>query len=127
VKARKVSCGHCGELRAVRRDGRLREHQGFAGARCAGGGRAAAIAVADAEPGDAVEFATGRQVRVAAVSVSRPAADDAAYVTIRHDAAGVPAGSPVPVLTVCFVDTIVRLAGTSTAVMPTLPAGGVAA
>jgi hypothetical protein len=72
------------------------------------------IAAGEAEPGDTVEFAGGRQARVAAVLPSPPADDSpACYVTIRHDPAGVPAGAPVPVLTVCFADTLVRLAGTT--------------
>ena len=39
MKARKAACGYCGELRAVRLDGRFREHAGTGGRRCAGGGR----------------------------------------------------------------------------------------
>jgi hypothetical protein len=50
----------------------------------------------------------------------------ACYVTIRHDGAGVAEGSPVPVLTVCFADTLVRLAGT-TAAVPAPADEGVAA
>ena len=48
----------------------------------------------------------------------------ACYVTIRHDTADAPAGSPV--LTVCFADTLVRLAGT-TAAAPAPADEGVAA
>jgi len=116
VKARKAACSYCGELRAVRLDGRFREHPGTGGRRCAGGGRAVVIVVGEAVPGDVIEFVTGRRARVAAVLTPRPADDSlACYVTIRHDGAGVAEGVPVPVLTVCFADTLVRLAGTTTA------------
>jgi hypothetical protein len=104
VKARKAPCGYRGEPRAVRLDGRFREHMATGGWRCAGGGRAVVIAIGEAQPGDVIEFAGGRQARVAAVLTPRPADDSPArYVTIRHDPAG---------LTVCFVDTLVRLAST---------------
>ena len=127
MKARKAACGCCGELRAVRLDGRFREHAGTGGRRCSGGGRVVAITAGEARPGDVIEFVTGRQARVAAVLVPPPAEDPAVcYVTIRHDTADAPAGSPVPVLTVCFADTLVRLAGTTAA--PPVPADeGVAA
>jgi hypothetical protein len=112
VKARKAACGYCGKPRPVRLDGRFREHPGAAGRRCAGGGRVVVITAGEAEPGDVVEFAGGRRARIAAVLPPRPAdGSRACYVTIRHDAAGVPAGAPVPVLTVCFADALVRLAG----------------
>lgn len=116
MKARKAPCGYWGELRAVRLDGRFREHMETGGWRCAGGGRAVVIAAGEAQPGDVIEFVTGRQARVAAVLSPRPAdGSPACYVTICHDTAGVPAGSPVSVLTVCFADTLVRLAGTAAA------------
>jgi len=127
VKARKAECGSCGELRAMRLDGRLREHRRAAGRRCSGGGRAVAITAGEARPGDVIEFVTGRQARVAAVLAPPPAEDSATcYVTIRHDTADAPAGSPVPVLTVCFADTLVRLTGT-TAAVPAPADEGVAA
>ncbi len=126
MKARKAACGCCGELRAVRLDGRFREHAGTGGRRCSGGGRVVVITAGEVRPGDVIEFVTGRQARVGAVLVP-PAADSAAcYVTIRHDTAGVRAGSPVPVLTVCFADALVRLAGT-TAAAPAPADEGVAA
>jgi hypothetical protein len=125
MKARKALCGYCEELRAVRLDGRFREHRGTAGGRCAGGGRVVVIPIGEAKPGDVVEFATGRQARVAAVLAPRPADDSpACYVTLCHPAAGVTGDSPVQVLTVCFADTVVRLAGA----LATIPADeGVAA
>ena len=84
------------------------------------------ITAGEAQPGDVIEFVTGRQATVAAVLGPPPADSAACYVTIRDGTAGVPAGSPVPVLTVCFADTLVRLAGTVTAAP--VPAGeGVAA
>ncbi len=127
MKARKAACGSCGELRAVRLDGRFREHAGTGGRRCSGGGRAVAITAGEARSGDVIEFATGRRARVAAVLAPPPAEDSAAcYVTIRHDTADAPAGTPVPVLTVCFADTLVRLAGT-TAAAPAPADEGVAA
>jgi hypothetical protein len=126
VKARKAACSYCGELRAVRLDGRFREHAGTGGGRCAGGGRVVVITAGEAMPGDVIEFVTGRQARVAAVLVSLSAeGSPACYVTIRHDT-DAPVSSPVPVLTVCFADTLVRLAGI-TAVAPTLAGEGVAA
>jgi len=83
------------------------------------------IAVGEALPGDVIEFVTGRQARVVAVLSPHPAdGSPACYVTICHDTAGVPAGSPVPVLTVCFADTLVRLAG---AAVPVPADEGVAA
>jgi hypothetical protein len=126
VKARKAACGYCGELRAVRLDGRFREHAGTGGRRCAGGGRVVAITAGEAQPGDVIEFVTGRQARVATVLVPPPADSAACYVTICHDTADVPAGSPVLLLTVCFADTLVRLAGT-TAAAPAPADEGVAA
>ncbi|MGH3196513.1 MAG: hypothetical protein ACRDNT_11390 [Streptosporangiaceae bacterium] len=127
MRTRKAPCGYCGAPRAVRLDGRFREHLGAAGGRCAGGGRVVAITVGEAEPGDVLEFAGGRRARVAAVLPSRPAGGSpGCYVTILHGARGVPPGAPFPVLTVCFADTLVRLAGTVMAVP--VPAGeGVAA
>jgi hypothetical protein len=81
------------------------------------------IAVGEAKPGDVVEFVTGRQARIAAVLTPRPADDTpGCYVTICHDTADVPNGSPAPVLTVCFADELVRLAGT-TAAAPQAPGG----
>ncbi len=126
MKARKAACGCCGELRAVRLDGRFREHAGTGGRRCTGGGRAVAITAGEAQPGDVIEFVTGRQARVAAVLVPPPADSATCYVTICHDTADAPAGFPVPVLTVCFADTLVRLAGT-TAASPAPADEGVAA
>lgn len=115
MTARKALCGYCGELRPVRLDGRFREHLGVAGRRCAGGGRVVVIPAGEAEPGDVVEFAGGGggRVRVAGVPFSHLTGEFAGrYVTIRHDPADVPAGAPRRVLTVCFADTLVRLAGT---------------
>lgn len=129
MKARRVMCGLCSKPRPVRLDGRFREHLRAAWqGRCAGSGRVVVISAGEAEPGDVIEFAGGRQVRVATVLPPRRADDDfpACYVTIHHDLAAVPAGVPVPVLTVCFADTLVRLAGTVMAAP--VPAGeGVAA
>lgn len=106
----------------MRLDGRFRVHLGAAGRRCAGGGRVVVIPVGEAEPGDVVEFAGGRRVRVAGVPFSHLTGEFAGrYVTIRHDPAEVPAGAPRRVLTVCFADTLVRLAGI--AVSAAVPAG----
>jgi hypothetical protein len=71
------------------------------------------IAAEVTRPGDVVVFAAGRTAQVAAVSSAErdagPGLDGTRYVTLHHSPSGIPAGCPVPVVTVCLGGTPVGL------------------